>query len=182
MCQRLFLILVILFTFSIPASAEPDLSSLQVDRTPAQHVSDLIKRSNLIAYGWTDSAYQSVSTRRTVSAGKIVNYVQRFHIKRLFKGTSGRSVRLLSTGVEPLPDADNPINKTYPGPLGEGNYLLFLQTVKGTDLYSITGIWQGVYPLHEGRTIALEGDGFAELNGLTLDQIAQKLRSLQSRP
>lgn len=182
MYLRLFLILVILCTFSSPASAEPDLSTFQVDRTPAKNVSDLIKRCDLIAYGWIDSAYQSVPTRKVVRQGKVVNYVQKFQIKRLFKGTSTRSVKLLSTGVEPLPDAEDPINKTYPGPLGEGNYLLFLRAVKGTDLYSITGIWQGVYPLHDGRTIALQGTGFAELNGLTLDQIAKEIGSLQNRP
>lgn len=182
MYLRLFLTLVILCTFSTPASAEPDLSTLHVDRTPAKNVSELIKHGDLIAFGWIDSAYQSAPTRKIVRQGKVVNYVQKFQINRSFKGSSARSVKLLSTGIEPLPDADDPINLTYPGPLAEGNYLLFLRAVKGTDMYSITGIWQGIYPMPEGRTIALQGVGFAELNGLTLDQIGQKLGSLRSRP
>ncbi|MDF2679644.1 MAG: hypothetical protein K0R47_834 [Brevibacillus sp.] len=162
----------------LPASAATDIGSVRIDPTPAKTWQDLVKRSELIIVAWIDSANQSVPTRRSLREGKLVNYLQTVHIKQSLKGSSQRLLKLVSTGVEPLPDASSPLNRTYPGPLAEGNYVLFLHPVSGTDLYSVTGLWQGVYPLFQGQTIALEGAGFSDFNQLTVEQLTRKIKSI----
>ncbi|GIO08826.1 hypothetical protein J31TS6_48540 [Brevibacillus reuszeri] len=161
----------------LPVSAAPAIGDLEVDATTASSWQELAKRSELIVIAWADSAGHSYPTRHTVDQGKLVNYTQTLQIKKVLKGAPPRLLNVVSTGVEPMPDASSPLNFKYPGPLGEGNYVLFLQPVKGTSYYSITGLWQGVYPLYQGRTIALEGVGFAELNQLSLAELELKLKS-----
>lgn len=163
---------------ALPTSAATDIGSVRIDPTPAQTWRALVKQSELIVVGWIDSADQSVPTGRSIREGKLVNYVQTVHVKQALKGSSQRLLRLVSTGVEPLPDASSPLNRTFPGPLAEGNYVLFLHPVSGTDLYSSTGLWQGVYPMFQGQTIALEGAGFPELNQLTVEQLTKKIKGV----
>ncbi|MFY0545408.1 hypothetical protein [Brevibacillus sp. H7] len=179
MWKKGFLVLLLLFGACSSAGAQrTDISGLKVDSTPATNLQDLVRRCDMIVFGWTDSAHQSYPTRERVPEGRKVNYVQSIHVKTALKGTAPRLVDLLSTGVEPLPDPENPLNMTFPGPLAEGDYLLFLQPVKGTSLHSIVGLWQGVYPVYEGKTIALRNAGFSELNDITVSQVQQKLKSL----
>ncbi|QRG65092.1 hypothetical protein [Brevibacillus choshinensis] len=181
MLYRLCFILFALGFVVVPASAATDIGRIRIDPTPVNTWQDLVKQSELIVVSWVDSANQSVSTRRTLREGALVNYVQSLHVKQALKGSGQRLLKLVSTGVEPLPDASSPLNRTYPGPLAEGNYILFLRHVSGTDLYSTVGLWQGVYPLSQGQTIALQGSGFSELNQLTVEEFARKLRSVSSR-
>lgn len=180
MMPRLFLLLFLFASVCAqPTSAVTDPARLRVDDTPAANLADLLRRSQIVATGWTDNTVQAFPTGRSVRAGRIVNFTQWLHVQKIIKGPSSTRLRLLSTGVEPLPERFSPLNQKYPGPLGAGHYLLFLQRVKGTDMYSITGLWQGVYPILQGRTIALEGSGFGELNGLTQAEVEQKLRRIR---
>ena len=179
---RLFLSLICLFLVPLlPAFAVQDPAALHVNDTPAADAADLIRRSEIVAAGRIESRVQEFPTGRSVSTGKVVNYIQRFHVQKTLKGPGMRQISVLSRGIEPLPDRFSPLNMTYPGPLAEGIYLLFLQRVKGTDLYSITGFWQGVYPILNERTIALRGSGFPELHGLTLSGVERELKRIGHR-
>lgn len=159
------------------AQPDSDLSKITVDTAPADSLQALVRGADAIVYGWFDSADRELPTGKAVSSGKLVNFVQTFHCEHYYKGESERLVRVLSTGIEPLPDAMDPLNRTYPGPMIEGAYVSFLKRVPGSDdVYTIEGGWQGVYPVHDGRIIALEGAGFKELEGLTLGEFAGKLQ------
>ncbi|MEJ8547929.1 hypothetical protein [Brevibacillus borstelensis] len=171
--------LLIAAFIAIPASAAPEVADLQVDQTRMKDWKELTLRCDLIVVGLTDERHQRFPTTKRVPSGRLVNYVQTVQIERVIKGSAPSRVQLLSTGVEPLPDASDPANLSYPGPLGEGQYLLFLKKVNRTDLYSIVGLWQGVYPLYEGKTVSLRGQGFAELNQRTIRQVENKLRNVQ---
>lgn len=181
MLIRFFSTVVLCLTLACPAyAAPPDLARLRVDPTPVKNVHELVQAGDLIVSGRTDSQYQSAPTGVSLRQGKVLNYVQSFRVQRTWKGSAPQVIQLLTTGIEPLPDARDPLNLTYPGPLSEGEYVLFLKKVHGTNLYRLVGVWQGVYPVQGGRTIALRGVGFAELNGLALDQIAHTLQRLQT--
>lgn len=172
---------VLCLTLAGPAfAAPPDLARLRVDTTPVKNARELVQTVDLIVSGRTDSHFQSAATGVSLRHGKVHNYIQSFRVQRTWKGSAPQVIKLLTTGIEPLPDARDPLNLTYPGPLSEGEYVLFLKKVHGTNFYRLVGVWQGVYPVQGGRTIALRGAGFAELNGLSLDQIAQTLQRLQT--
>jgi len=172
---------ILCLTLACPAfAAPPDLARMRVDTTPVKNARELVQTCDLIVSGRTDSQYQSAPTGVSLRQGKVLNYVQSFQVQRTWKGSAPHVIKLVTTGIEPLPDARDPLNLTYPGPLSEGEYVLFLKLVHGTNLYRLVGVWQGVYPVQGGRTIALRGAGFAELNGLSLDQIAQTLQRLQT--
>jgi hypothetical protein len=163
-------------------AAKVDIGTIEVDSTPTEHEKDLAGRARLVVYGWTDSAQEEYPTGKQVVSGKLVNYVQTIHVKRALKGTSPRLVKLLTCGIDPLPDPRDPLNNRYPGPLGEGNYILFLKKVSGANLYTLVGIWQGVYPVVDGKSVALKGSGYPLFRQLTVDQFAKKLNSLLKRP
>jgi len=164
------------------SAVKVDIGTIQVDTSPTQHERDLIERSTLIVYGWADSAKENHPTGKQVPSGALVNFVQTLHVKRAFKGASPKLVEMLSTGIEPLPDPQDPLNNRYPGPLAEGDYILFLKQVTGTNLYTIVGVWQGVYPFHDGKSVALRGSGYPSLEQLSLDQFGKKIESYMKRP
>lgn len=170
---RVISLMLLLISLWLPASAQVDISKIRVDSTPAKTEKELISQSNLIAFGWPDSADEEFPTGQTVEEFKIVNFVQTFHVKQVLKGTSSSIIRIVTTGTDPLPKPPNPLNKIYPGPLAEGNYLCFLKAVPGTDLYKIVGGWQGVYPYLDGKFIALQGSGFPLFHGKTIKQMEQ---------
>lgn len=159
-------------------AAKVDIGSLRVDTTPTQHERDLINRSSLIVYGWTDSAHQKYPTGTQVPSGALVNFVQTIHVKQVLKGTSSQLIDLLTTGIEPVPDPNDPLNNRYPGPLAEGNYICFLKGVPGTELYSVVGVWQGVYPIVNGKTVALQGAGYSTLHHLSVQEMARQIKVL----
>jgi hypothetical protein len=175
--KRLILIIALLCAATLPASAQLDIGQIRVDDTPSKTWQQMVKRSDMVVIAWTDSAHRAYPTGNSIQQGKLVNYTQTIQVKKVLKGSATRLLTVVSTGIEPLPDASSPLNVKYPGPLAEGNYLLFLHRVKGTEMYSVTGLWQGVYPLYQDRTVALEGVGFSELNQLSLAELEQKLES-----
>jgi hypothetical protein len=176
--SKFFICIFLLFTFNLPVQADNNVIPKQiVNIKRASNIKALVSGSTLIAYGWFDTSHQKQPLEKAIQGGKLVNFVQSFHVKKKLKGNSGQIVNVLSTGIEPLPNPSNPFNKVYPGPMAEGQYITFLKSVPGTDLYIIAGGWQGVYPVYEGKTIALEDEGFTELNQLTVIQFETKIKS-----
>ncbi|MBY6270108.1 hypothetical protein [Parageobacillus thermoglucosidasius] len=176
--SKFFICLCLLFAFHLPVQAQHVAIPKQVVNIKrAANLKDLVSSSTLIAYGWFDTSFQKQPLNKSVQGGQLVNFVQNFHVDKYVKGTGGKIITVLSTGIEPLPDPLNPNNKVYPGPMAEGRYFCFLKPVPGTKLYTIVGGWQGVYPVYEGKTISLEEEGFPELNQLTLRQFEAKIKS-----
>lgn len=177
--MRIPILLLVLLLFQTPALAATDISALRVDSTPTQSAKELVKQAALIVVGQI-STVKEYPTSQQFQEGKLVNYVQTIRVEKRVKGSSGTNVRLLVAGVDPLPHPSNPLNLKYPGPFTEGTYLLFLRAVPGTEFYSLVGVWQGIYPVMEGKTIALRGLGYAEFNSLRVDDLAKAIRELDS--
>lgn len=178
MFYQLLLCLSLLCSFSFPVHAQTDIGRVQVDSSSFSSLAELVKKCDLIVIGRVDSTHRAYPTGRTLPQGKIVNYTQRLQVKKAVKGTASRLLTVVSTGVEPLPDASSPLNLQYPGPLAEGNYLLFLRKVSGSQLYSTAGLWQGIYPIYQGKTIALSNLGFTELNQLSQEEAIRKITAI----
>ncbi|NRS50003.1 hypothetical protein [Brevibacillus sp. HB2.2] len=178
MFYQLLLCLSLLCSFSFPVHAQTDIGRVQVDPSSFSSLAELVKKCDLIVIGRVDSTHRAYPTGRTLPQGKIVNYTQRLQVKKAVKGTASRLLTVVSTGVEPLPDASSPLNLQYPGPLAEGNYLLFLRKVSGSQLYSTAGLWQGIYPIYQGKTIALSNLGFTELNQLSQEEAIRKITAI----
>ncbi|MFA4133042.1 MULTISPECIES: hypothetical protein [unclassified Brevibacillus] len=178
MFYQLLLCLSLLCSFSFPVHAQTDIGRVQVDPASFSSLGELVKKCDLIVIGRVDGTHRSYPTGRTLAQGKIMNYTQRLQVKKTVKGTATRLLTVVSTGVEPLPDASSPLNLQYPGPLAEGNYLLFLRKVSGSQLYSTAGLWQGIYPIYQGKTIALSNLGFTELNRLSQEEAVRKITAI----
>lgn len=172
-------LMMLMSTHPSLGSAQPhrnEIARLQIDSTPAANAKQLADRSTLIVEVHADRSFRSYPTANRIAARRIVNYVQNMRVKQVFKGSPSQRIRLLTRGLEPLPDASDILNDRYTGPLAEGDYVLFLHKVAGTDLYSLTGLWQGVYPVFEGKTVALNKAGFAEYQDLSLGQLKERLK------
>ncbi|PYI54804.1 hypothetical protein [Paenibacillus flagellatus] len=163
---------------SVPALAAPESAPPKsvIEPNRVASVQSLERAADEIVFGRFDSADREQETGRKVRGGRLVNFVQTLHVKTTLKGKPERLLRVVTTGIEPLPDVTHPLNSTYPGPLFEGEYVCFLKKLKGTDYYALVGGWQGVYPVEEGKTYAFEEAGFRELAGLSLDDLAKKLK------
>jgi len=169
---------LLVFTTIATIYAEIDLSKLIVNTAPVKNSHTMVQQSDLIVLGSPDDAVKKYPTKKTVDQFKIVNYVQTFHTQKGLKGSFPSLVKIVSVGIEPLPNPSNPINRLYPGPLAKENYILFLKKVPQSEYYTIIGGWQGVYPLFEGKIISFEGLGFKEFSGLTVNQLEQKIKEL----
>lgn len=176
------MLISILFVCSFASTSQAErinIGDIKVNATKVNNVRELVKQSALIVYGTFDLETQKYPTKDKVAQGKLVNYVQSFKVSRSLKGSAPATVQILTTGVEPYPKPSDPINKLYSGPFEAGEYILFLRSISNTSFYSIVGIWQGVYPVLGAGSIALEGTGFPELNGLSVEQFAKKIGSMQ---
>jgi hypothetical protein len=171
-----FLSILMIFGLILPVKAQNDLSKIIVSTQPTKNEKELVQKSSLIVYGWFDSAEEEYPTNKKVDNGELVNFVQTLHVKRTYKGSPPQLVRVVSTGIEPLPDPSNPLNKTYPGPMAEGEYVCFLKSLPGTDVYYIVGGWQGVYPVYQGKTVSFEDFGYPQFEGLTLQELETKIK------
>lgn len=170
------IVLLLCLGFSLPVSAQ-NIGQLQVDGTKAKDAKNLVEMSPLIVVGWADVPNGEYPTGKKVQNRNVVNFVQKIDVKQTLKGTATPLIDLLTTGVSPIPDASDQLNHSYPGSVAEGNYVFFLRPVTGTNLYSIVGIWQGLYPFDGGKTVGLEGYSYPEFNNLTLKQMESKLKS-----
>lgn len=162
---------------SLRAAPAGDIAKLKVDSAMAASEADLVKRADLIVYGWLDSGQQEAPTGERISGHQVVNYVQTMHVKRLLKGTSGPLVKLLTAGLVPLPEPRDPLTKRFTGPLAEGNYVCFLRQAPNTPYFTLVGLWQGVYPVYREKTIALEETGFPGFANMTIAQLEAKIKS-----
>ncbi|USG68208.1 hypothetical protein NDK47_13375 [Brevibacillus ruminantium] len=163
-----------------PVSATPEIGDLQVDPTRVANGRELIVKSDLIILGWPNQSYQTFETGGRIGQRRIVNFVQTVRVEKVLKGHVLAPVKLMSTGVEPLPDPADPVNMRYPGPLAAEQYVLFLKKVSGSDLYSTVGLWQGVYPVYDGKMISLRNLGFTELNQITMRELEEKIKVIHS--
>jgi hypothetical protein len=171
------LTVLLVFGILLPVKAQNELSNLIVSTHPTKNAQELIHNSSLIVYGWFDSADEKYPANKKVDDGELVNFVQKVQVKRSIKGNPPQIVRVISTGIEPLPDPSNPLNKVYPGPMAEGEYVCFLREIPGTDVYYIVGGWQGVYPVYEGKIVTLEDVGFSQFEGLTIEELEAKIKA-----
>ncbi|RXT02317.1 hypothetical protein [Ammoniphilus sp. CFH 90114] len=172
-------LLLVLAIPSVAAYGQVDISKLRVDTTEVGSVRGLFEQSSLIVHGSLTSADEQYPTGQSVNNYKVINYVQSVQVRKYIKGSATSTIRLLTTGTDRLPPPPDPLNKMYPGPLAEGEYILFLQKLSGTNLYTVIGGWQGVYPLMGGKTISLQESGFSDLKGLTVEQMEQKVKQVQ---
>lgn len=171
-----FLLLVLLCHTDLALAQRTDIAKLRLDTSLAANARQLAQKSTLIVSAWANSSFKSFPTTQRVGTYKVVHYIQTLQVNEVLKGSSPRLVRLITRGVEPLPDARNPLNNQYPGPLAEGNYVLFLHQLKDTNYYSLTGLWQGVYPLINGKTVSLGKAGFPAYNQLDTNQLKQLVK------
>ncbi|WP_134701562.1 hypothetical protein [Ammoniphilus sp. YIM 78166] len=170
------IILLLLHNWGI-VHAQVDISKLLVEAIPLSSPQELIKQSTHIVYCSVSNGTEEYPSHQFADGDlQVVNYVQALQVKRVFKGTASRSLRLLTSGTDPQPLPPNPLNIRFPGPLAEGDYVLFLKEIQNTNLYSVLGGWQGVYPYVQGKTISLGEQGFPQLRGLSLEQMERLIR------
>lgn len=156
------------------AAAAAPLPNHEVSLPRRTSVENLTQTSDIIAYGRFDTAHESKALRKRIGDSMLVNYKQNFHVLKYLKGSGPAVVKVVSTGIEPMPDPDEEWNAVYPGPMTEGNYVCFLTRLDSA-YFAINGRWQGVYPVHDRKTIALEGAGFPEFGNLTVQQLEAKV-------
>lgn len=173
-----FWMFIMLCTAIGTVGAQPNPAEIIPDPTPVPNASQLVKRSDLIVYVKVPPELSTYPTHRSLGEAKIINYTQPLRVIQTWKGPSAPVVHLLTSGLEPVPPPDNPLNDRYSGPIAEGDYVCFLQHA-GTNLYSIVGVWQGLYPVEAGRAIALERSGFPVFSGLPLDAFRRKIAELR---
>ncbi|QDX91220.1 hypothetical protein EEL31_14740 [Brevibacillus laterosporus] len=140
-------------------------------------VKELTSLSQAIIYATPLENVNEQATDRSVQGRKVVKYIQTFQVKTAVKGSVAKQVKIVFYGLEPKPEARDPLNLQYPGALGDGEYFLFLKKIDSNN-FTTVDIWQGIYPVFEGRTVALEGYGIAELNGLTPNQMIDKVKQV----
>lgn len=164
------------------AAAAPQPADIPVPVQTLASERALTQSADLIVEGHLEASQQSYPTGREISGRKIVHYVQQIRVKSVWKGSASSPVKLLTSGVEPLPDAADPLNKTYTGPLESGDYVFFLRKAGATEYYTLAGLWQGLYPVYDGKSVSLLANGgFSAFDQLTLPQFRSKVISLSGR-
>lgn len=169
----LFMVGCILFILpAFPAEAQPNLSKLRLTHSKVASQQDLIRAADLIVFGRFGSRTASCPTGVSTGSGQLVNYVQPLRVLQTIKGPHTlSSIPVLTDGIEPLPKPSDPLNLIYTGPLAEGEYVVFLRKAAGSNMYSLVGQWQGIYPVQDGKLIALHEGGFQHFMGLTVPNV-----------
>jgi hypothetical protein len=79
--SKFFICICLLFTFHLPVQAQNIAIPKQVVNIKrAVNLKQLVADSTLIAYGWFNTSYQKKSLGKSVQGGKLVNFVQSFHV------------------------------------------------------------------------------------------------------
>ncbi|WP_353947806.1 hypothetical protein ABNN70_10990 [Sporolactobacillus sp. Y61] len=181
--------LIVLLLFILGPFSETDQAFLRQD-SPDQiirsqrpeNTAALIQSSDLVIQVHIDGRIRRWETGWKLSSGRrLVNASQKLYPVSVLKGTFSAPPLLLTTGIEPLPVPDDPLNRIYTGPLADGEYLLFLRSSAVPPFFILNGGFSGVYPIYSGSTIALDTDGFPDLGRKTMDQIAAMIRRMESR-
>ncbi|MFM1652195.1 hypothetical protein ACI7RC_08845 [Brevibacillus sp. B_LB10_24] len=170
------LVLTVSVFLSEESTAAIPIADLHTDQTKYISAAALTRQSALIVAGVADEkAIKSYHVD-----GRLYNFVQTVFVSRVFKGKNESVIQLLRPGITPAPSTNNPLPIIYPGPLpnqAEG-YVLFLNPTADPAIYSVSGGWQGVYPVYGGKTVTLAGYGFAAMNGLDLDGVGKLVTRL----
>ncbi|MGU3471054.1 hypothetical protein ACLBWT_07875 [Paenibacillus sp. D51F] len=176
-------LLLAAFVIAGAAAAPFRLDKDIVDDTTVVSASQLAKQADSIAVGRFSDSAQMILTDRTAPQGRLVNFVQPFTVERMLKGPSSSSVRIITTGIEPLPPpSQTEANEKFPGAWASGpDYLIFLKKLEGQDGYQVLGLLKGVYPIQAGKTVSLKRQGFPELNGVSKENLDFVVRGLESR-
>ncbi|QGG54960.1 hypothetical protein [Paenibacillus sp. B01] len=166
-----------------PGTAQAAPFRLDQDVVPEQSqasASELVRHADGIAVGSFGESDRMVQTGQSAPQGRLVNFVQKFTVKRWIKGGGSNELTVVTTGIEPLPPPSQlEANERYPGAWATGpDYLLFLHKLEGTDSYVPLGLLQGVYPIQGGRTVSLEDKGFPQLNGIAEAGVQQAVDRL----
>lgn len=177
--QLLLLAASIVVTAAVPAAAAPDPAQIPVPTQTVPSEQALVHSADLIVEGRLEDGQNAYPTGGQISGRKIVHYLQTIRVNKVWKGSAAAQAELLTSGVEPLPDAADPLNKTFTGPLESGEYVFFLKRTGESGYYTLAGLWQGLVPIHEGKSISLLANGgFAAFDQLTLQQLHAKIQSL----
>ncbi|RKQ88866.1 hypothetical protein [Brockia lithotrophica] len=149
----------------------------------AGNARDLVRRSSCVVLGDLDGGVRRYALPHRIAGRRLVVSEQPLYLRRcLFSADEGplpSVLALFSPGLEPRPPAEDPLTPRFPGPFAPGRYVFFLRRLPPRrDACTLVGGWQGLYPVVCGRTVALEGYGFCEFDGKTIDELAAVLRSL----
>lgn len=171
----LLLILICLFFPIRITSAQPSDMNQIIKSEPPAFSKQMIQISDLIVYAHLDEHVTKWDTgRRLASGAKLINAAQHLHIRQTLKGRSPVNPLLVTTGVDPLPPPQDPLNNVYTGPLADGDYILFLKSFHDAQHFILNGGFTAVYPVVSGKMIALD-QGFKEFDGLTLSDLSKRL-------
>ncbi|GGH78802.1 hypothetical protein JOD43_001586 [Pullulanibacillus pueri] len=173
----LFSLLIGWFEWKAPLTYAFDPKHDVIASHSLTNLHQLIASSDLIAYGSFGEVHQTFKTPHHIQQGALVNFTQAFHVLRPFKGQGIQNVYLFGTEIDPQPQAHDPINLIYTGPLtSENEYVCFFKRLAGTPYYILNGGWSGVYPFINGKTLALADAGITSLDQLTLSELQKKLQ------
>ncbi|MFT8871188.1 MAG: hypothetical protein ABF868_02735 [Sporolactobacillus sp.] len=169
--KRMFIILSVVCLFLIgPAALTHAQLSKPTTLFPSRQfrsAEELKHTADTIVIAHVNEDERSWSTgKRTDSGHRLMNARQTLRISSTLKGRALSTACLLTTGVQPLPPPHSSLNLLYTGPLAEGDYALFLKKYGiGCD-FLLNGGFSAVYPLYDGKTIALD-QGFSEFGSKT---------------
>lgn len=156
-----------------------DPARIPVDTSSVATWEELVSRSDLVVHGRLGEREQAYPTGKREGRFRVFHYVQHIAVTEVWKGAGGtgrEGINLLTSGCEPLPEPSNPLNKRYTGPLEGGEYVFFLKKTAEDGYYTLTGIWQGLYPVQEGKAVALlHNGGFDAFDGMPLRAFKSKV-------
>ncbi|WP_232696890.1 hypothetical protein [Brevibacillus daliensis] len=172
---------ILLVASMLTSQAEAVLPNMQPIVIPVQtgiHTSqDLAKNSDQIILATPIEPLEREPQNQLIEGKRVVKFRQIFQVKQTIKGVPITQIKIELIGLVPEPRIQDPLNEKYPGPLGSGDYFLFLK--KGeADHYNVIGSWKGIYPVFDGRTVTITGLGFPELGRLTPQEMIKKIRQL----
>ncbi|MEK8128413.1 hypothetical protein WMW72_10905 [Paenibacillus filicis] len=170
-----------------PASGlSEQLKTLKLPHTQMPSADAMARHADIVIFGHLHNQTAAYPTSTSIGSHKLYHYVQTIAVRTMLSGGGTRppsTVKLVTDGVEPLPPASDPLNQTYTGPLAEGDYVFFLRRVPGTELYALPGGWQALYPVQDGRLIALQQQGgFSAYHALTVRELQLKLQTASAAP
>ncbi|PTQ51420.1 MAG: hypothetical protein BLITH_1497 [Brockia lithotrophica] len=174
--------------FSLCGAGVPVLPPYPWDRgfvPEARDARDLLRRSSCVLLGDLDGGVRRHTLPRWVAGRQLVVSEQPLYLERCFfpatEGALSPVLALFSPGLEPRPPAEDPLTPRFPGPFAPGRYVFFLRRLPPRrDAFTLVGGWQGLYPVVCRRLVALEGYGFSEFDGRTIDEFASLLHDLST--
>lgn len=162
-----------------PAKAAPFAPNRIIETVHPASSAVLITSSDAVVHVHLGEQIRKWPTGQRLPNGRLfVNAAQRLYVHDVLKGSSPSSAWLLTTGISPLPEPHDPLNRLYTGPLADGEYILFLKLFsREHNFYTLNGGFGAVYPVYSGKTVALDEGGFPELGGKTIEQVRLLIRS-----